>query len=214
MHLSRFGLLLVVLCILGELTHSTSAAVKKTKRQIKREQLSKLPPTERFDNLPDFVAHMCGLVCRATARKLTAYETFRGRVELKSTCTVYCDRLQHMIYVSGNDALIQLEKEEDKKKRHRGATNYYKLAIERASSGKHLELLKRIVRRNADWILKVGSDIDVKRISDAMEPEIGQWLLNVASGTDPTLTNADLNDAAPEEEYPEDGEENDDEDEL
>ena len=170
-------------------------------------------PRDRFDSLAEYVGHMCSVMCRATAKKMNGFSTYRGRVELLSYCEEYSERVQHMVQISGDDALIQLQKDEERAaRRNSGATNYYRKSLETGSEGKHKELLKKICRKNAEWVLKKASRMTKEQISEEMQPQIGQWLLNVAAGSDPTMTNADLRDDPPEEATPEEDDFDDDDD--
>jgi len=172
-----------------------------------------LKPRDHFDSLSEYVGHMARAVCRGVAKKSFAakYASYTGRMDLLSSCEGYSDRIQHMIQISGDDALLQLQTDEARSaRRNSGASNYYKKAIEVAAEPGHKELLKRICRTNAEWLLKRGSRVTKEDISEEMQPQLGQWLLNIASGTDATMTNADLMDAPPEDVYP--GEETFDDD--
>lgn len=151
-----------------------------------------VPPSTamHFDDLQDLVGHYCGRVCRHEAKLRKEYASYRGKMMLLDKCTMFTDRIEHMIVVSGNDALRQLYKPKEGQK-FSTTTEYYREAIARANYGKHNDLLKVKCMNEARWMFdKPGCTKE--QLSEHFQPSIGQWLLNIAAGSDPTVTTDEL----------------------
>eukprot|EP01063_Lacrimia_lanifica_P004101 TRINITY_DN12295_c0_g1_i1.p1 TRINITY_DN12295_c0_g1~~TRINITY_DN12295_c0_g1_i1.p1 ORF type:complete len:235 (+),score=97.30 TRINITY_DN12295_c0_g1_i1:56-706(+) len=204
----RWGsVLLLVACFAA-----AADAGKKQKAGAKRPR-----PSERFEELQDLVGHYASAVCMRTARKMTPEDAPRLLVVRNTACDMFADRLEHMIAVSGNDALRQLHGEEaerkdderkrkagkpvakrDKMKRKLPSKEYYKAVVDLAGTGAYEQQLLKTLRKASEWVLGEINTPTPKEISDKLQPEVGQWLINVAANTDPHVTSKELRDEKPE----------------
>ncbi|KAJ9470101.1 hypothetical protein DIPPA_32751 [Diplonema papillatum] len=150
----------------------------------------------KFEELQDVVGHYAHRSCvRVSAAK--GAQSKRGTIRDHAACDMFQERLEHMVAVSGNDAMIQLHKPKQRG-RHR-PREYYAGVVATASQGVHLQQLLKIVRKGSEWLLAHATTPAPEQVSDLLQPQIGQWLINVASGADPRVTSKEMRDEDPED---------------
>eukprot|EP01062_Namystynia_karyoxenos_P036540 TRINITY_DN26623_c0_g1_i1.p2 TRINITY_DN26623_c0_g1~~TRINITY_DN26623_c0_g1_i1.p2 ORF type:complete len:307 (+),score=81.15 TRINITY_DN26623_c0_g1_i1:75-923(+) len=162
-------------------------------------------PSEIFDELQDLAGHYAVAMCKRAAKARGLLDGPRSlRVRSLGWCHEFSDHIEHMVAVSGNDAIIQLG---DGKRSSRAApksgrvdpARYYAKAVDVAGSGAHLAQLLKISRKAADWMLDHPQGVAKDRLNEFMKPHIGQWLINVASSSDPSITSKEMRDEPPED---------------
>eukprot|EP01060_Flectonema_neradi_P014594 TRINITY_DN21220_c0_g1_i1.p1 TRINITY_DN21220_c0_g1~~TRINITY_DN21220_c0_g1_i1.p1 ORF type:complete len:188 (+),score=41.13 TRINITY_DN21220_c0_g1_i1:56-619(+) len=157
-------------------------------------------PSDRFEELQDLVGYYSLKVCEGMI------SSDHSRAEIlrrKESCDMYSDRLEHMVAVSGNDAIIQLSKEADARKpkptsKKKSKKNYYKKVVNVAGTGLHKQQLLKIARKGAEWLFETPHAPTKEAVSERLQPDIGQWLINVASNSDPAVTSKEMRDELPE----------------
>ena len=163
---------------------------------------------EKFESLQEVVGHYALKSCQRVARKDAHSRT--QTLKMLEACDTLADRLEHMIAVSGDDAMIQLHnrgKDESgtvrktvtKKRGARPSKEYYREVIRTATTGAHHQQLLKMVRKAAEWLLAQHVCPPVEQISAHLQPDVGQWLINVASKSDPRVTSKEMRDEEEEE---------------
>ena len=137
----------------------------------------------------------------------------RLRLLREETCEAVAARLEHMVAVSGNDALMQLYAQQAKgaagegrarrtragRRRASAYEGYYAEAVRVATSGAHAQQLLKLCRKCSEWALQQTHAPSDEEVTSRMEPVLGQWLINVASNSDPALTSHEMRDEPAEE---------------
>eukprot|EP00754_Rhynchopus_humris_P004906 Rhum_TRINITY_DN12461_c0_g1::Rhum_TRINITY_DN12461_c0_g1_i1::g.52027::m.52027 len=167
----------------------------------------------RFEDLQEVVGHYALQSCQRTASRMPGGK--RLRLLRAETCEAVAARLEHMVAVSGNDALMQLYAQkalakgaagEERGRRTRAGRRrssayegYYAEAVRVATSGAHAQQLLKLCRKCSEWALQQADAPSDEEVTRRMEPVLGQWLINVASNSDPALTSHEMRDEPAEE---------------
>ena len=155
-------------------------------------------PSDRFEELQDLVGYYALKVCEHTITT----DHSRGEIfRRKEACDMFADRLEHMTAVSGNDAIIQLSKDRVSKSNKKKRRTYYKKIVNVAGTGLHKQQLLKIARKGAEWLFEKTHTPAKEAVSEKLQPEIGQWLINVASNSDPSVTSKEMRDELPEPDF-------------